>query len=104
MEKKHTVPGSCHLSLHARMMGCSRKSRRAVPKNLTEALIADAMDTLNGLHLDRVICDSRVVRYEQNFTRGLGLPEPSAMSQAQVASLHQTVPKRCLETGVFKDV
>ena len=79
MEKARTVPDSYPLSLNTLMLGCNQKSSREPPMNVTEAEIATALDTLMPLNLVRASSGSRVVRYEHNFQRGVGVPEQSAV-------------------------
>ncbi len=79
MEKARTVPDSYPLSLNTLMLGCNQKSSREPLMNLTEAEIATALDTLLPMNLVRETSGSRVVRYEHNFQRGVGVPEQSAV-------------------------
>ena len=79
MEKARTVPDSYPLSLNTLMLGCNQKSSRDPLMNVTEAEIATALDTLMPLSLVRASSGSRVVRYEHNFQRGVGVPEQSAV-------------------------
>jgi uncharacterized protein YceH (UPF0502 family) len=79
MEKARTVPDSYPLSLNTLMLGCNQKSSREPLMNVTEAEIATALDTLMPLNLVRASSGSRVVRYEHNFQRGVGVPEQSAV-------------------------
>ncbi len=79
MEKARTVPDSYPLSLNTLMLGCNQKSSRDPLMNVTEAQIATALDNLLPLNLVRASNGSRVVRYEHNFQRGVGVPEQSAV-------------------------
>jgi uncharacterized protein YceH (UPF0502 family) len=79
MEKARTVPDSYPLSLNTLMLGCNQKSSRDPVMELAEAEIATALDTLMPLNLVRASSGSRVVRYEHNFQRGVGVPEQSAV-------------------------
>lgn len=79
MEKARTVPDSYPLSLNTLLLGCNQKSTRDPVMELTEAEIATALDTLMPLNLVRQMSGSRVVRYEHNFQRGVGVPEQSAV-------------------------
>ena len=79
MEKARTVPDSYPLSLNTLMLGCNQKSSRDPLMNVTEAQIATALDNLLPLNLVRASSGSRVVRYEHNFQRGVGVPEQSAV-------------------------
>jgi uncharacterized protein YceH (UPF0502 family) len=79
MEKARTVPDSYPLSLNTLMLGCNQRSSRDPLMNLTEAEIATALDTLMSMNLARSSSGSRVARYENNFQRGVGVPEQSAV-------------------------
>jgi uncharacterized protein YceH (UPF0502 family) len=79
MEKARTVPDSYPLSLNSLVLGCNQKSTRDPIMELTEADVADAVNTLKTLNLVRESSGSRVTRFEHNFQRGVGVPEQSAV-------------------------
>lgn len=79
MEKARTVPDSYPLTLNSLLLGCNQKSSREPLMNLSEADIANALDTLLSLKLARETSGGRVARYEHNFQRGVGVPEQSAV-------------------------
>lgn len=79
MEKARTVPDSYPLSLNSLMLGCNQKSSRDPLMNLSEAEVADAVNSLKTQQLVRESSGSRVTRFEHNTQRGLGVPEQSAV-------------------------
>ncbi len=79
MEKARTVPGSYPLSLNSLMLGCNQKSSRDPVMELTEPDIAEALADLQSAGLVRENKGSRVVRFEHNAQRGIGVPEQSAV-------------------------
>jgi len=79
MEKARTVPDSYPLSLNALLLGCNQKTTREPVMNLSEADVADAINTLKEKTLVREASGSRVARFEHNFQRGIGVPEQSAV-------------------------
>ena len=78
MEKARTVPDSYPLTLNSLQTGCNQKSSRDPVMNLSEAEIADALDSLREYSLVIESSGSRVTRYEHNFQRAAGVPEQSA--------------------------
>ena len=79
MEKARTVPDSYPLSLNALLLGCNQKTTREPVMNLSDADVADAINTLKEKTLVREASGSRVARFEHNFQRGIGVPEQSAV-------------------------
>jgi uncharacterized protein YceH (UPF0502 family) len=79
MEKARTVPDSYPLSLNSLVSGCNQKSSRDPVTNFTEAEVQDALDSLKTRTLVFATSGSRVVRWEHNFQRGIGVPEQSAV-------------------------
>jgi uncharacterized protein len=79
MEKARTVPDSYPLSLNALVSGCNQKSSREPVMNVSEAEAQEALDSLKQLTLVFASSGSRVVRWEHNFQRGIGVPEQSAV-------------------------
>ncbi len=77
VEKQHTVPDSYPLSLNALTMGCNQKTARDPVLNASEAEVLAAIDTLKSLHLVLEGSGSRVVRFEHNLGRGVGVPGQS---------------------------
>lgn len=78
MEKARTVPDSYPLTLNSLQTGCNQKSSRDPVMNLSEAEIADALDSLREYSMVIESSGSRVTRYEHNFQRAAGVPEQSA--------------------------
>lgn len=79
MEKARTVPDSYPLTLNSLQTGCNQKSSRDPVMNLSEAEIADALDSLREYSMVIESSGSRVTRYEHNFQRAVGVPEQSAV-------------------------
>lgn len=78
VEKQHTVPDSYPLSLNALTMGCNQKTAREPVMNLSEAEVLSAINGLKELSLVNEVSGSRVVRFDHNMARGLGVPSQSA--------------------------
>ncbi|MFP3585258.1 YceH family protein [Paraburkholderia sp. SIMBA_055] len=78
VEKQHTVPDSYPLSLNALTLGCNQKTGRSPVMNATEAEVLTALDGLKRLSLVMEGSSSRVLRFEHNMNRVLGLPSQSA--------------------------
>lgn len=79
MEKARTVPDSYPLSLNALLLGCNQKTSREPVMELSEADVAQALETLREKGLVREVSGSRVLRYEHNFQRGAGVFEQAAV-------------------------
>lgn len=77
VEKQHTVPDSYPLSLNALTLGCNQKTARDPVINATEAEVMGAIEGLKEQHLLIEVSGSRVVRFEHNMARGLGVPGQS---------------------------
>lgn len=78
VEKQHTVPDSYPLSLNALVMGCNQKTARDPVMSVGEAEVLQALDGLKELALVNEVSGSRVVRFEHNAPRGIGVPSQSA--------------------------
>jgi len=74
VEKQHTVPDSYPLSLNALTLGCNQKTARDPVMNAGEAEVLQAIDGLKEQALVNEVSGSRVVRFEHNAQRGLGVP------------------------------
>ncbi|MGE0112433.1 YceH family protein [Aquabacterium sp.] len=74
VEKQHTVPDSYPLSLNALTLGCNQKTARDPVMQLSEAEVLDAVNGLRELSLVNEVSGSRVVRFDHNAARGLGVP------------------------------
>ena len=77
VEKQHTVPDTYPLSLNALTAGCNQKTARDPVMNASEAEVISAVDGLKALSLVNEVSGSRVVRFEHNAGRGLGVPSQS---------------------------
>lgn len=74
VEKQATVPDSYPLSLNALTMGCNQKTARDPVMSASESEVLQALDELKTMHLVNEVSGSRVVRFEHNGARGLGVP------------------------------
>jgi uncharacterized protein len=74
VEKQHTVPDSYPLSLNALTMGCNQKTARNPVIEATDAEVLTALEGLKSLHLVFEGSGSRVVKFEHNMARAMGLP------------------------------
>ncbi|KGM39309.1 hypothetical protein JY96_02745 [Aquabacterium sp. NJ1] len=77
VEKQHTVPDSYPLSLNALTLGCNQKTAREPVMQLSEADALQAINGLKELSLVTEVSGSRVVRFDHNAARGLGVPSQS---------------------------
>lgn len=77
VEKQHTVPDSYPLSLNALTLGCNQKTAREPVMNLTEPEVLQGINGLKELSLVNEVSGSRVVRFDHNAARGLGVPSQS---------------------------
>jgi hypothetical protein len=74
VEKQHTVPDTYPLSLNALTAGCNQKTARAPVMEATDAEVLTAVDGLKALSLVFEGSGSRVVKFEHNTARVLGVP------------------------------
>jgi uncharacterized protein YceH (UPF0502 family) len=74
VEKQHTVPDTYPLSVNALTAGCNQKTARFPVIEATEAEVMTAVDGLKGLSLVFEGSGSRVVKFEHNMGRVLGVP------------------------------
>jgi len=77
VEKQHTVPDTYPLSLNALVAGCNQKTARDPVIAATDAEVLTAIDGLKQLSLVLEGGGSRVVRFEHNMGRVLGVPSQS---------------------------
>ena len=94
VEKQHTVPDSYPLSLNALTLGCNQKTARDPVLNASEGEVLAAIDTLKTLSLVIESSGSRVVRFEHNMGKVLGVP---GQSVALLASLARRGPQTAAE-------
>jgi uncharacterized protein YceH (UPF0502 family) len=74
VEKQATVPDTYPLSLNALVAGCNQKTAREPVIAATDADVLAAVDGLKDLSLVVEVSGSRVVRFEHNAARVLGVP------------------------------
>jgi uncharacterized protein YceH (UPF0502 family) len=74
VEKQATVPDTYPLSLNALVAGCNQKTAREPVINVNDSDVLQAIDQLKSLSLVFEGSGSRVVRYEHNLGRVLGVP------------------------------
>ncbi|HEY1128259.1 MAG TPA: YceH family protein [Roseateles sp.] len=84
VEKESTVPDSYPLSANALTAGCNQKTARDPVMDVAEAEVLATVEELKALHLVNTVSGSRVVRYEHNFARGLGVPGAAMALLAQL--------------------
>lgn len=77
VEKQHTVPDTYPLSLNALVAGCNQKTARSPVIEATDAEVLSAIDGLKSLSLVFEGSGSRVVKFEHNMGRVLGIPGAS---------------------------
>jgi uncharacterized protein YceH (UPF0502 family) len=78
VEKEATVRDSYPLSLNALCAGCNQKTAREPVMSLSDAEVLAAIEELKGLSLVNEVSGTRVVRYEHNLARVLGVPGAAA--------------------------
>ena len=74
VEKQHTVPDTYPLSLNSLVAGCNQKTARVPVIEASDAEVLTAVDGLKGLSLVFEGSGSRVVKFEHNMARVLGVP------------------------------
>lgn len=74
IEKQASVPDTYPLSLNALVAGCNQKTARQPVIEAQEAEVATALDALKMLSLVVEVSGARVLRFEHNMPRVLGLP------------------------------
>jgi uncharacterized protein YceH (UPF0502 family) len=84
VEKESTVPDSYPLSANALTAGCNQKTARDPVMEVSEAEVLATVEELKALHLVNTVSGSRVVRYEHNFARGMGVPGAAMALLAQL--------------------
>lgn len=100
VEKQHTVPDTYPLSLNALLAGCNQKTARQPVMELGEGDVLAATEGLKQLHLLFEVSGSRVLRYEHNLPRGIGVPSQSA---ALLATLLLRGPQTAAELRLNSD-
>ncbi len=74
VEKQHTVPDTYPLSINSLTAGCNQKTARSPVIEATEAEVLTAIEGLKSLSLVFEASSSRVVKFEHNFARVIGVP------------------------------
>ena len=97
VEKQATVPDTYPLSLNALAAGCNQKTARDPVMAATDADVLAAVDGLKHLSLVFEGSGSRVVKFEHNAPRMLGLP---GQSVALLATLILRGPQTSAELRV----
>ncbi|MDH4059675.1 MAG: YceH family protein [Aquincola sp.] len=77
VEKQSTVPDTYPLSLNALVAGCNQKTARAPVIEASDDDVLAAIDGLKSLSLALEGGGSRVVKFEHNMGRVLGVPSQS---------------------------
>lgn len=78
IEKQRTVPDTYPLSVNALLAGCNQKTSRDPVMELSEAEVAQSLDTLRGQSLVIESSGGRVSRYGHNIERVMGIPSQSS--------------------------
>ena len=97
VEKQSTVPDTYPLSLNALVAGCNQKTARDPVMNVSDAQVLEAVDGLKQLSLLFESSGSRVVRFEHNAQRALGVPSQAV---ALLATLMLRGPQTAAELRV----
>ncbi|RZJ12869.1 MAG: DUF480 domain-containing protein [Rubrivivax sp.] len=84
VEKESTVPDSYPLSANALTSGCNQKTARDPVMEVSEAEVLATVEELKSLSLVNSVSGSRIVRYEHNFARGMGVPGAAMALLAQL--------------------
>ena len=94
VEKQATVPDTYPLSLNALVAGCNQKTARDPVMNASDADVLTAIDGLKSLSLVFEGSGSRVVKFEHNTARVIGVPSQSV---ALLATLMLRGPQTAAE-------
>ncbi len=94
VEKQATVPDTYPLSLNALVAGCNQKTARDPVMSVSDADVLTAIDGLKSLSLVFEGSGSRVVKFEHNTARVLGVP---GQSVALLATLMLRGPQTAAE-------
>ena len=94
VEKQATVPDTYPLSLNALVAGCNQKTAREPVLSVSDADVLMAIDGLKSVSLVFEGSGSRVVKFEHNAGRVLGVPSQSV---ALLATLMLRGPQTAAE-------
>jgi uncharacterized protein YceH (UPF0502 family) len=77
VEKRHTVPDTYPLTLNTLVAGCNQKTSRDPVMEVSDADAHAALDALRARSMVIESSGGRVMRYEENARRVLGVPSES---------------------------
>jgi uncharacterized protein YceH (UPF0502 family) len=100
VEKQATVPDTYPLSLNALVAGCNQKTAREPVMNAGDAEVLAAIEGLKALSLVFETSGSRVVKFEHNAARALGVPSQAA---ALLATLTLRGPQTAAELRLHSE-
>jgi uncharacterized protein YceH (UPF0502 family) len=100
VEKQATVPDTYPLSLNALVAGCNQKTAREPVMNAGDAEVLAAIEGLKALSLVFETSGSRVVKFEHNAARALGVPSQAA---ALLATLVLRGPQTAAELRLHSE-
>lgn len=108
VEKQATVPDTYPLSLNALVAGCNQKTARHPVIEASEAEVLTAVDGLKALSLVFEGSGARVVRYEHNLGRALGVPSQAvallAVLMLRAAQTAAELRQNCERLHRFADI
>lgn len=78
VEKQRTVPDTYPLSINALAAGCNQKTSRFPVMEASESFIRNALENLKGTGLVAEVFGGRVVRFEHNLEKVLGIPKQAS--------------------------
>jgi uncharacterized protein YceH (UPF0502 family) len=97
VEKESTVPDSYPMSLNSLTLGVNQKTARDPVMNASESDVAAVLDELKAMSLVNSVSGSRVVRFEHNMRRVLGIP---GQAEALLAVLMLRGPQTSAELRI----
>ena len=100
VEKQATVPDTYPLSLNTLVAGCNQKTAREPVMNAGDAEVLAAVEGLKALSLVFETSGSRVVKFEHNAARALGVPSQAA---ALLATLTLRGPQTAAELRLHSE-
>jgi uncharacterized protein YceH (UPF0502 family) len=100
VEKQATVPDTYPLSLNALVAGCNQKTAREPVMNVGDAEVLEAVEGLKALSLLFESSGSRVVKFEHNAQRALGVPSQAV---ALLATLVLRGPQTAAELRLHSE-
>jgi uncharacterized protein YceH (UPF0502 family) len=77
VEKRHSVPDTYPLTLNSLVAGCNQKTSRDPVLTVSDADVHVALDALRARSMVIESSGGRVMRYEENARRVLGVPSES---------------------------